>query len=229
VTAAPAPWDRPVTVVIPAHDEAGSVGGVVQLARRQPGVTSVLVVDDGSTDRTAEVARRAGAEVVRHAGCLGNGAALKTGLAAVGSGVVVVLDADGQHDPSHIPELLARLDDGADLAVAARRDFRPSGACRDLGNRVLARWVSLRSGHAVPDLTSGFRAFRRELVEPWLPRLPDGFGSPAVMVLAALAEGRRLAFVSVPSLRRARGASHTRLLRDGARMLATCFAAGRDG
>lgn len=215
----------PLTVIVPAHDEQATVGRVVSaLLQLQPAPQQVLVVDDGSSDGTAAVARAAGARVIRHDRRLGNGAALRSGLEAVSHGTVAVLDADGQHDPGQLPQLLLALSGGARLAVGARRHFMPSGRLRALGNRALARISSGLCGVPVPDLTSGFRAFDRRDVDGLLPLLPRGFGSPAVMTLWFLRRDRAVAFVPVEALARAGGGrSHTRLLRDGLRLMLLCL------
>src|SRR5690606_28584925 len=120
----------------------------------------LIVVDDGSADDTAAIARRAGAHVVTHERTRGNGAAIKTGLAHARGKYVVVIDGDGQHDPAAIPRLLYRLDGGADLVVACRTDYRGSGLLRAAGNHLLNLFASLLTGVRIPDLTCGFRAFR---------------------------------------------------------------------
>ena len=209
-----------VTAIVPAFDEAGTVGAVVAGLRDLRPPPRVIVVDDGSRDDTGAHAAAAGAEVLRHARQRGNGAAVKTGLAAVHDGIVVVLDADGQHDPSLLPELVDLLAQGSRLAVVARHDFRPSGWTRALGNRALALLATGLTGRAVPDLTSGFRAFRRCDMEPYIALLPDGFGTPATTTLAFLHAGARVAFLPARSRpREGGGATRTRLLRDGAGML----------
>lgn len=204
-----------MTVVIPVHDEAASLPGVLAgLARLDP-PPAVLVVDDGSTDGSAERAAAVGATVLRHGRRRGQGAALRTGLAAVREGVVVLLDGDGQHDPAWVPALVERLAEGADLAVAARRSFADCGPLRRVGNQALAALASCATGVAVPDLTSGCRAARRADLEPWLPLLPTGFSTPTTTTLAFLHSGRRVDFLSVPGRPRRHGVTRTRLLRDG--------------
>lgn len=207
-------------VLVPAFDESASVGDLVRALRGLPHPPRVLVIDDGSSDGTARRAAEAGADVVRHVRRRGNGAAVKSGLAASDEDLVVVLDADGQHDPRHVPALLAALADGADLAVAARADFADSGRMRGLGNHILAAWASYVTGAAVPDLTSGFRAFRRGTMAPYVPLFPDGFSTPTTSTLAMLHAGRRVRFLTVPGRARGDGRTRTRVLRDGPRLLA---------
>ncbi len=153
-----------IIAIIPAYNEASHVGVVV--ARTRPFADVVLVVDDGSTDGTAEAARAAGARVVRHALNRGLGAALGTGFEAarrLGADVAVTLDADGQHDPSEIPKFTEAVRGGADFVIGSRL-IAPEGgmpwyrvAANLLGN--LATFVLF--GAWVTDSQSGFRALNR--------------------------------------------------------------------
>ena len=111
--------EEPVTVVIPAHNEEKTIAHVVEGVRCHVPWARILVVDDGSTDATAHMARSAGAEVISHPLQKGNGAAVKTALRAVSHGRIAIVDADGQHDPRELPELLKSLDQ-YDLVVGAR-------------------------------------------------------------------------------------------------------------
>jgi glycosyltransferase involved in cell wall biosynthesis len=212
-----------VTIIIPAYNEAETVGRLVEalacVSRLRP--YRVLLIDDGSGDGTGEIALAAGAEVIVHPRRRGNGRTIKTGLAATTGGTVVILDGDGQHDPAMVPLLLAALDEGADLAVARRTVFRGSGLLRDLGNHVLSALASYMTRSAVPDLTSGFRAFRAETMQPFVHLLPEGFSTPTTSTLAYLHSGLRVQFIPMPPRRRGgSGSTHTRLLRDGPGFLA---------
>jgi glycosyltransferase involved in cell wall biosynthesis len=150
-------------VVLPAYNEAGSVGDVVREVRSKAPRASVLVVDDGSTDRSAELAREAGAAVAELPFNLGVGGAMRTGFRyAVDHGyeVVVQVDADGQHDPSSVDDLVAALGD-ADIVLGARfagtGDYEVRGP-RRWAMRVLATVLSRVAGTRLTDTTSGFRA-----------------------------------------------------------------------
>jgi glycosyltransferase involved in cell wall biosynthesis len=151
-----------VAVLIPALDCEATLGEVVRGARAH--VERVLVVDDGSRDRTAEVAAAAGAEVVRHAANRGKGAALRTGMQALRASAathVLTLDGDGQHLPDEIPLLLrAAAADPAALVLGARQ--HPPGSLapiRIFGNRFANRWVEIACGAALEDTQSGFRVY----------------------------------------------------------------------
>jgi len=212
--------DPPVTVVVPAFDEAETVGPLGRRLRAVGPTHQIVVVDDGSRDGTGSRALAAGAEVVTHRFRRGNGAAVKSGLAAARAPVVAIVDGDGQHDPAALPRLVAELEDGADLVVARRTDFAGSGACRRLGNRLLSALASFMARHPVPDLTSGYRVFRVDAVRPFVPLLPEGFSTPTTTTMACLHHGRRVRFVPVGARPRRRTSStRTRLVRDGLTVL----------
>jgi glycosyltransferase involved in cell wall biosynthesis len=207
-----------VTIVIPAYNEVETVGPLVKalvgMSPERP--YRVVLVDDGSTDGTGDVALAAGAEVIVHPQCRGNGRSIKTGLATAGGGTIVILDGDGQHDPAMVPTLLAALDEGVDLVVAGRTAFRGSGFVRDAGNHLLSALASYMTRSPVPDLTSGFRAFREEAMRPFVPLFPEGFSTPTTSTLAYLHSGLSVRFVPIaPRRRGGSGSTHTRLLRDG--------------
>lgn len=213
--------DASVTVICPALNEAATIGPLCAAIRSLPLAVELLVVDDGSTDDSAQRARDAGATVIEHGSTRGNGAAIKTGLTHARGDWIVLIDGDGQHDPGAIPLLLEQLADGADLVVAARTHYRRSGVLRTIGNCLLARLASLATGTRIPDLTSGFRAFRREHVLPLVPILPDGFSTPTTTTLGFLRCGLDVRFVPVqPPLALPMRRTHTRLLRDGVRFIA---------
>ena len=109
-----------LSIIIPAKNEAASIGEVVGRIRSDFPKVEIIVVDDGSTDRTAALAEERGANVVSHPQSLGNGAAVKAGARAATGEILVFLDADGQHDPADIPRLLEKLDEGYAMVVGAR-------------------------------------------------------------------------------------------------------------
>jgi glycosyltransferase involved in cell wall biosynthesis len=154
-----------VAIVIPAYHEAPRLRGVLSAIPRQlPGVAGprVIVVDDGSADATASVAREAGAIVVRHRVNLGAGAALRTGTEAalkLGADIVVHMDADGQHPPEDLPRLIEHLLKGADAVTGIRTFHRPMPWLFILGNRFLSQATRTLFGIANPDTQCAYRAF----------------------------------------------------------------------
>lgn len=161
-----------LVVQIPALNEERTIAEVIRAIPRDiPGVTAtvVLVVDDGSTDRTGELARAAGAEVVRHPERQGVGAAFRTGIARameLGADAVVTIDADGQFDPADIPAVLRPILDGEADFVTASRFLDPALAPRmprakRWGNDFMARWISRLVKQPFRDVSCGFRAYGR--------------------------------------------------------------------
>lgn len=209
-----------VSIVIPAFDEELGIGPVVERVRALRPWAEVLVVDDGSRDRTAEVAAAAGARVVRHPYNKGNGAAVKTGIRAARGELVLLMDADGQHDPDDVLRVLEPLE-LHDLVVGARSS-KDQTATRALGNWVFTRLASWLTGRPIPDLTSGFRAARRERLLEILHLLPNGFSYPTTSCLALLKAGHNVTFVPITAHRRV-GKSKIRVLQDGTKFLLIIF------
>ncbi len=214
---------RRVSVVLPACDEEAAIPGVLaRLAAslaplREEGYWfETIVVDDGSRDRTAQLAAEGGARVLRHPRRLGNGAAVKRGAREADGEFLLFLDADGQHPPEEAPRLLELLETH-DLVVGARR--RPGGSwTRRLGNAALNLFASAVTGRSIPDLTSGYRAARTEAFRRFLYLLPNEFSYPTTSTLAFLRAGLSVAFVRIESARDG-GASHVRPLADGGKFL----------
>jgi glycosyltransferase involved in cell wall biosynthesis len=169
--------DQRILIIVPAWNEAASIADVVTEIRGELPGTDVLVVDDGSIDDTARIAREAGAVVIRLPYNLGVGGAMRLGYRYAmvnGYEAAVQVDADGQHDPRYVPKLLDRLQD-ASLVIGAR--FAGEGDYKTRGPRrwamtVLSVVLSRMAGHRLTDTTSGFRACDRSLIElfaQWYP------------------------------------------------------------
>jgi glycosyltransferase involved in cell wall biosynthesis len=188
-----------IVAVIPAHDEESSIASVVEGARRY--VDRVVVVDDGSGDRTAAVARAAGAEVVSLSPNRGKGGALRAGLERardLGAEVVVTLDADGEHDPHELPKFLAAVA-RADVVLGARRVYR-SGTRWAL-NVLALFWFRVLDAN-IRDTICGYRAFRAPVL-PSLLAKAGGFGYEQEVILLAVAAGLRIATVDITTAPRA--------------------------
>ena len=211
-----------VSVVLPARNEAGAVAQTVARIRTVVPEAEILVVDDGSSDETAKLAQAAGARVIRHPYSMGNGAAIKTGARAANGEILVFLDADGQHDPADIPRLLAKLDQGYDMAVGARDAGSQANLGRGLANAFYNRLASWMTNHPVLDLTSGFRAARAAKFREFLHLLPNGFSYPTTITMAFFRSAYPVAYVPITAHRRI-GTSHIRPLRDGLRFLLIIF------
>ncbi len=221
-----------VSVVLPAYDEAEGIEGVIARIREvmDPAGWSyeILVADDGSTDDTAQRARDAGARVVSHPYNMGNGAAVKTGIRNAAGEYTVLLDADGQHPPEKIPELLAALST-FHMAVGARTADSDTHAHRNLANFAYNALASYVTGRRIPDLTSGFRAVRTRVAREFVSLLPNTFSYPSTLTLSLMRSGYAVTFLPITAAKR-KGKSKIKLVRDGSRFffiilkIATLFA-----
>lgn len=209
------------SIVIPAFNEAASIGPLVRDLRSTARWHEVLVIDDGSRDDTAARATDAGARVVRHPYNKGNGAAVKTGIRHSTGAFVLIIDADGQHQPADALRLVAHLDTH-DLVIGARSPGTQASAARRAGNAALNWIATYLAEQPIPDLTSGFRAARRECLVEFLHLLPNGFSTPTTTTLAFMKAGYSVRFEQVEARRRP-GASHIRLASDGVGFMVILF------
>jgi glycosyltransferase involved in cell wall biosynthesis len=209
----PGPSRPRILAVVPAHDEAPRIAAVVRGAAAH---LLVLVVDDGSADDTAAVARDAGAEVLEQRPNAGKGAALRAGFRHAldaGYDAVVTLDGDGQHDPAEIPLFVAAVAAGApggrpDLVVG-RRDFAQMPPTRRLANTIGGRAFSWAVGAHVPDNQSGYRLVGRRLMEASLASEERGFEFEVEMLATCIARGWPVAWVPIQTIYTG-GPSHIR-------------------
>lgn len=204
---------RETSVVIPAFNEGTSIGTVVRGLSSTAAWLEILVVDDGSTDDTWAKAAAAGARVIRHPYNKGNGAAVKSGIRAAAGAFILIADADGQHRPADAARLVAALD-AYDLVIGARSGHSQASLARRLGNGALNAIASYLTGQPIPDLTSGFRAARRERLLEFIHLLPNGFSTPTTTTLAFMRAGYSVRFEPVAAAQR-EGVSKIRLGSDG--------------
>ena len=213
------------TLILPARDEAASLATLLpRLQQTCPGA-EILVIDDGSVDDTAVLCVQHRVQRLMHPYSMGNGAAIKTGARQATGDVLVFLDADGQHDPADIPRLLAKLDEGYDMAVGARDHTSQASLGRNLANRLYNRIASWMTNHRIADLTSGFRAVRADKFREFLYLLPNGFSYPTTITMAFFRAGYPVAYVPITAARR-QGKSHIKPLQDGVRFLLIIFKIG---
>jgi glycosyltransferase involved in cell wall biosynthesis len=204
-----------VSVVIPAYNEGQAISSVVGALAAAAAWREIIVVDDGSRDDTASQAQRAGASVVRHPYNKGNGAAVKSGIRRATGQYVLIVDGDGQHQPEDAQRLIAHLGE-YDLVIGARSRSTQATQARRFGNGALNQFASYLTGRDIPDLTSGFRAARREYLREFLHLLPNGFSTPTTTTLAFIKAGYNVTFEPIEARPRV-GHSKIRLARDGAK------------
>ena len=201
------------SIVVPAYNEAASIGAVVRDLQAAAAWREIIVVDDGSTDDTGIRAAAAGARLVRHPYNKGNGAAVKTGIRHATGDFVLIADGDGQHHAADAARLVAQLD-AYDLVVGARASATQANSARRIGNALLNQVASYLTEQHIPDLTSGFRAARRDCLLEFLHLLPNGFSTPTTTTLAFMKAGYSVRFEPVNAGRR-EGVSKIRLGPDG--------------
>jgi glycosyltransferase involved in cell wall biosynthesis len=212
-----------ITVILPAKNEAEGLRQTLPALRACLPDAELIVVNDGSTDDTAAVATQHGATVLSSPYPMGNGAAIKRGARAANGDILVFMDAVSQHVPALIPHLLAKLDQGFDMAVGARNAQGQANAGRGAANAFYNKLASWMTGHKVADLTSGFRAVRANRFREFLHLLPNGFSYPTTSTMAFFRSAYPVAYVSIPVAKRVGTNSHIRPLRDGVRFLLIIF------
>lgn len=204
-----------VTILIPAYNEEQSIGITVRKLKELHPDFEVLVVDDGSTDNTLQVAMDAGANVWPHPYNIGNGAAIKSGLRIARGEWVIMMDADGQHTPEDIDRLLEHKDT-FDMVVGARSKNSETAWHRDIANRIYNVFASYVTSFKVEDLTSGFRLVRTSVARQFVYLLPNTFSYPSTLTMAYLRSGRTVKYIPIETKYRI-GKSKIKLFKDGIR------------
>lgn len=207
-----------VTVIIPAHNEAKTIGILVGRIRLLYPSYEIIVVNDGSTDSTSQEASNAGASVIDHPYNLGNGASIKSGMRRASGNVLVTMDADGQHDPADIENLVSNIPQ-YDMVVGERTLGGQASIKRAFGNYIYNSFASYVAKFTVKDLTSGFRAVKREVALEYLPLFPNTYSYPTTLTLAVLRSGFCVKYMPIKVSARKNGKSGIHLVKDGTRFL----------
>ena len=209
-----------ISIIIPAYNEAATIGLVVDKIKALYPNFEVIVVNDGSVDNTTEIAQVAGAIVYSHPYNIGNGAAIKSGIRVASGEILVFMDGDGQHNPEDIGKLLEFLPK-YDMVVGARARRREGQVSlfRSIGNRLLNWLASYVAKCNVQDLTSGFRAVKAEIAHNLLYLLPNTYSYPTTMTLGVLRSGRSVKYIPINIQQRKNGVSNIKVSRDGVKFL----------
>jgi glycosyltransferase involved in cell wall biosynthesis len=207
-----------LSVIIPVFNEEGNLAQVLtQVKAALKEDCEILLIDDGSADSSADIAKSHGAVVFEQPYRMGNGAAIKRGIREARGEILIFMDGDGQHNPSDIPRLLGFIDK-YDMSVGARTGSCSSSLSRRFANKIYNWLASYVTGFKVEDLTSGFRAIRRDTALKFVYLLPNSFSYPTTLTMALLKSGRSIKYVPVTTLKR-NGVSKVRPLSDGIRFL----------
>jgi glycosyltransferase involved in cell wall biosynthesis len=189
----------PISVVIPAYNEQDSIGDQVAAVKNalRENEFEIIVVNDGSGDKTSQNARTAGARVVEHSSNLGYGAALKTGIRAASFDAIGIIDADGTYPADSIPELASSLQN-ADMVVGARTGSDVNvPTIRKPAKYILRKLATRIAEQPIPDLNSGLRVFRKDCVQQYFPILPDKFSFTSTVTLAYMSDGYHVRYLPV--------------------------------
>lgn len=207
-----------ISIIIPVFNEAGKLQEVLNnIQALRLANSEIIVIDDGSTDGSADAAMEGGANVVRHPYNIGNGAAIKSGIRAARGRLLVLMDGDGQHRPEDIPKLIAESRN-YHMVVGARAKGSKRRFHRYAANVVYNLFASYVTRFNVKDLTSGFRLLSRLDAVRFIDLLPNTFSYPTTLTLAFLRSGLTVKYVPIHTLYRA-GQSKISLITDGVRFL----------
>lgn len=209
-----------VSIILPAKNEAISLGNLLPKLKQLFPEFEILVVNDGSTDATVAVCHQHGVRVISHPYSMGNGAAVKTGARHATGDLLVFMDADGQHAPEDIPRLLEVFSQGYKMVVGARHARTHTSWLRRFANHWYNQLASLMTGYKIEDLTSGFRAADAACFRKFLYLLPNGFSYPTTSTMAFFRAGFPVTYVAIQARKRNQNSkSHISLVRDGIRFL----------
>lgn len=205
-----------LSIVMPCLNEAENLKALLpKLKEAQPNA-DILVIDDGSTDSSKTICEQHGINVISHPESLGNGASIKTGARHAKGDIIVFMDADGQHNPDDIQQLLYKLAEGYDMVVGARQSGSHASKKRQFGNAIFNKLASFMTGQKIEDLTSGFRAVRAQHFKRFLYLLPNGFSYPTTSTMAFFRSAFPVAYIPIQAGKR-EGKSKIKLLKDGIR------------
>ena len=209
-----------LSIIIPAYNEAEGLVSTLDILKKvlKDFIYEVIIVDDGSTDNTVEIAEKAGARVIAHPINMGYGRSLKTGIANAKYEIICITDADGTYPLEKIPELLTEFKKGFDMVVGQRTGKEFHGNFLKHPSRRIFRWLcEFAVGKKIPDINSGLRIFNKSTAEKYFDILCDGFSFTTTITLAYMFEGYFVKYLEIPYYKRY-GVSKVHYLRDTLRV-----------
>jgi glycosyltransferase involved in cell wall biosynthesis len=200
------PEREAVSIIIPAYNEEDSICEVIDqietVMKSQDKSYEILVVNDGSTDKTGEVLKHVPANVIEHEFNKGYGASLKTGIKKANGDIIVITDADGTYPPEAIPSILSHMSE-CDMVVGARVGAKAKmPLIRKPAKWCLSKLANYLSGTKIPDLNSGLRAFRKETVMEFYHMLPRGFSFTTTITLGMHSNDYIIKYIPIDYLKR---------------------------
>lgn len=214
-----------VSIIIPAYNEAEAIGKVLNelllaAAGWETESLEIIVINDGSSDNTAQIVSEVeGVRLINHRKNKGYGAALKTGIREAEGDIVAWYDADGQHRPEDLYKVITKMnEDELDYCIGIRDKDSYEEKSRRFGKNVLKKILRFITKEELKDFNSGMRAFKKEVIEPFLSLLPDTFGASTVTTLLMLEQEYYGGEVSI-TVRKRTGTSSVKQVRDGFRTI----------
>lgn len=213
-----------ISVVIPAYNEAEGIATllekIVSLGYHQS--YEVIVVDDGSSDSTAEIVKQFPVRLLKHHTNKGYGAALKTGIRKAKGQKIIMLDSDGQHNPEYIPQIAALLEEH-ELVIGERTADSFQVKNRQGGKKLIRKVGEYLFDQKLPDFNSGLRGFDRELIKGMLHMMPNGFSFSTTSTMAFIKEGYSIGTLPIMVAERQGRPSSVKFVRDGSKTMLLLF------
>jgi glycosyltransferase involved in cell wall biosynthesis len=212
------------SVVVPAYNEEEGISGLLEAVKALDLFEKYefIIVDDGSTDQTAIVAKRYPVKVIRHSVNKGYGASLKTGVRRATTPLVITMDSDGQHDPAYIDTIVEMLEE-FDMVIGERSATSFQVKSRKSGKWLIRKTGEMLVGQKLPDYNSGLRGFHRDQIYNILHLMPNGFSFSTTSTLAYLKEGYNIGTFPIQVVERVGRASSVKFVRDGSKTFLLLF------
>lgn len=212
------------SIVVPAYNEEEGISGLLEAVKALDLFEKYefIIVDDGSSDQTAAVAKRYPVKVIRHSVNKGYGASLKTGVRRATTPLVITMDSDGQHDPAYIDTIVEMLGE-YDMVIGERSATSFQVKSRKSGKWLIRKTGEMLVGQKLPDYNSGLRGFHREQIYNILHLMPNGFSFSTTSTLAYLKEGYNIGTFPIEVVERVGRASSVQFVRDGSKTFLLLF------